>query len=171
MTRSRRLQRLVRATYAIAIAAMLVGLLPGRRVESDDCMGRVIDGLAMTEGHGPVGHCTSRVVTEPAGGPADLVLGVFVVVALVPASLVRRAPTRRLARASALMAGVIVVVGAALGFLLEFTLDLFQTTTLLWPQHVVVAAIAALMALAVAVAVTARAVTRDRPMIPAARVR
>jgi hypothetical protein len=166
----RRLERLIRATVTIGVVVILVGILPGRRVRSDDCLGAAIDNMAMTEvRHGGLG-CTSHERTQLAGGLLDLPLAVVVWIALVPAVLLRRAPSRRRARGVALLAVPIVLLGAAAAFFLEFPLDLFEQTTNLWPTHVVAVGLAALVVLDVIVVVTAVLAARAGPVARSDRV-
>lgn len=164
-----RLRRLIIGLTVLAVLLLGIGLLPGERVYDDanNCFGRVFGALGNTE-HQP-SACESSYTrlseTRLAGG---LPLAIYLVVVVGPGWLVYRTPRARSAWWWFAWSIVGAVLSACLAFYLEFHLDLFSHTVILWPRRVVEASVATVqLSLLLALPII---IARSRaPRAPAAR--
>ena len=138
-----RLRRLIVALTVLAVVLLGIGLLPGERVYDDanNCFGHVFGALASTEHQQSA--CESSYTqlreTRLAGG---VPLAVYLIIVVAPGWLVYRTPRARPAWWWFAWSIIGAVLSACLGFYLEFNLDLFSRTVILWPTRVVEAGIA-----------------------------
>src|SRR5262249_20776610 len=109
----------------------------------NNCFGHVFGSLASTEHQ--QGACESSYTrlseTRLAGG---VPLAVYLIIVVAPGWLVYLAPRARPAWWWFAWSIVGAVLSACLGFYLEFNLDLFSRTVILWPTRVVEAGVAAI---------------------------
>jgi hypothetical protein len=165
-----RLRRLIIGLTVLAVVLLGIGLLPGERVYDDanNCFGRVFGALGNTEHQQSACESSYTRLSETrlAGG---LPLAIYLVVVVGPGWLVYRKPRARPAWWWFAWSIVGAVLSACLAFYLEFHLDLFSRTVILWPTRVVEVGIATIQG-ALLLALPLIIVRSRTPRAPAARL-
>lgn len=133
-----RLRRLIIGLTVLAVVLLGIGLLPGERVYDDanNCFGHVFGALGNTE-HQPSACESSYTRLSEIRLAGGLPLAIYLVVVVGPGWLIYRRPGARRAWWWFAWSIVGAVLSACLGFYLEFHLDLFSRTVILWPTRVV----------------------------------
>jgi hypothetical protein len=156
----RRLRGVVHLVLALCMVIAFVAKLSGWRiyVDSNNCVGNGLEGLANTESRPH--HCTPSYDrldhTDEAGGWAAIV---FVIAVAIGGGIVYLKPTR----ATAITWVVWTVLAASGAAAMSVHLNLFDDAVELWPSHVLVFAAGVMLVLIVIATPIILIATRETP--------